>query len=269
MLVFRSCISALLLAIILLGLTATVDAQQPQPTRRPVPSPAPTRAPATQPFTAEDVAAIRAELETIREYDDRLIQTMQWALSGVGALVLALLGLNYFGAFRLAERDRSAIREELVAEQRRELDEMHQSLDKRAERLERELRETSAKAARQAAETQFTELRRRVYLLQLDLLTSEAESWLLQRNVPGNALRAFSEVLSVALELGWNHQIAHGLEGMRAALKAGANPGAQDVADFNTLFDKVPEEFATDIEALRRQIQATRSAAATDSEPSD
>lgn len=63
----------------------------------------------------------RREIEILREYDESLLNTVYWALGGVFTLAAVLLASGWWVNFRLYERDKNAMREELLVAAQQEI----------------------------------------------------------------------------------------------------------------------------------------------------
>lgn len=73
-----------------------------------------------------EVQILKAQLETIREYDQRLMNVVFWSLGGVFIVVVLIGGLNWFTNYRLYERERESLREYLQGEFKSESAQVHE-----------------------------------------------------------------------------------------------------------------------------------------------
>jgi hypothetical protein len=71
------------------------------------------REPARPESSTGNEAVLRAQLQTMKEYEQQLLTTVHWSLAGVFLLVVVVAGVNWFANYRLYERDRDALRESL------------------------------------------------------------------------------------------------------------------------------------------------------------
>ena len=55
---------------------------------------------------------LRAQLEVMKQYDQRLLNTVYWALGTLAAVAAALVGFGWFANFRVYERDKNALAQE-------------------------------------------------------------------------------------------------------------------------------------------------------------
>lgn len=62
---------------------------------------------------AQEVKLLTDQLATVREYDQRLLNTVLWSLSGVFLLVILLGSYSWFTNFRVYNRDLESIRQQI------------------------------------------------------------------------------------------------------------------------------------------------------------
>lgn len=60
-----------------------------------------------------DVVILKAQLQTIREYDKELLDSVHWSQGIVGGVALLLVGFSWFTNSRIYERDKAALTQEL------------------------------------------------------------------------------------------------------------------------------------------------------------
>lgn len=188
----------------LLGLSLLAYAQSPSVT--------PTIQNQTQPDT--EVAVLRAQLETMRQYDQRLLETVYWSLGGAGAIVLLVVGLGWYTNFRLHERDRAALKKELLAS----------------------LSEEARTTAKEAVDRMQVDVK----IIQMDLLELEATSWE-AKGVYENALKNHVRMIETTRSIGYDRAVARTLEKMQRVLKA-------RVKQFTDLPSEIPKpEFSAQL----------------------
>jgi len=152
-------------ATITIAETATNTAMQPEP--RP---------------TAE-ILVLRAQLDTTRDFDQRLLGTVQWSLGIVVATLAVLVGYNWYTNHREIERDKAALKEELAVGLK--------ALDTSFRELIATKMIAAEKEFRAASESTTDALRDQVnkrFLAQdIKVYTDTAEDWEKQK-IPANAV---------------------------------------------------------------------------------
>jgi hypothetical protein len=87
-----------------------------------------------QPQPSPETIALRAQLEQMRTYDDRLLSTVQWTIGITVGVIVALAGLGWYSNFRAYKRDIEALKHELLIFSQQEItrirDELEKSIDK-------------------------------------------------------------------------------------------------------------------------------------------
>jgi hypothetical protein len=239
-------------------------------------------APSSQAEPECEAAALRAQLELMRQYDERLLQTVYWALGTAFGLVVFAAGAGWYVNFRLYERDKQALRTELRSEVetrsesiRRSLEEdaeqvrtsLHDASDKmsadlhvQADQRSKQIEKTALESVQAAADSLRTELKAvRMDILEIayKMSISDAENWR-QQGVHMNELRDYMESLSLAMQLTRSRSSAEWrlqepLKGIHGALQADARPGVEEVASLIEMLDSLPNKYsmqATKIRAL-------------------
>ena len=92
--------------------------------------------------------ALRAQLETMRSYDDRLISTVYYTLSALGAVALLLVGFGWWTNFRLYEREREALQQALKAQISDEVEKARKATEASLTQMRSEMAQTSSEHLR-------------------------------------------------------------------------------------------------------------------------
>lgn len=231
---------------------------------KPIAEPAPVTAAAPRPPADEEVKALRAQLEVMWRYDQRLLYTVYWALGGLGTVVIAIIGFGWFANFRLYERDKAALKAELENAINQQANTLRDQLDTKLRQIEgvafmaaKESAESAVKPLRGTIEA----LRRELMYVEYKLEIGEAEDWK-RRGVPVNALRDYRRALEIGGKLGMRFCINQSLEGIQAALKAGARPDSGDTAELTATLNALDPTYAVDAEAIRALLARSKGTSA-------
>ncbi len=241
----------------------------------------------SEPAADSEVAALRAQLEVMRQYDERLLQTVYWALGTALALVLFAAGAGWYINFRLYDRDKQALLAELRLELEtgtagireslsQNLGEARTSLEDAVTLLSKNLREEAnlrsekieekaLQAGKDAADSLRGELehvRIDIIRMRYDLSVRKAETWR-SEGVYVNELREYMNALSLARQLAefqspYEYLVEQALEGMQRALQAGAPLGARELAQMKELIDALPSKYSIQSDRLRGLVSPTR-----------
>jgi len=220
------------------------------------------------------------ELETVRDYDQRLLSTVHWALGGVFLLVALVGGLNWFTNYRLYERERDALREssklaahdeavklramfnelrdgaakdsaQLGAQVRSIEASVGEAMRLRDERLRKEIKDASDSLGRSfqhdlaMAEYENTKVRAAYYLAAKSIVQC-LESW--------------GDYLGILQKLGWldEHFLGAALTGIEQALSQSSAIPYATHSKIVQYLDKAPELMASRVAKIKGQMDALR-----------
>ena len=74
--------------------------------------------PQASPASSDEKAFLRGQLAEMHDQDQRLLATVYWSLSAVFLVVVVIAGLNWFANYRVYERERESLRQEVNAQAR-------------------------------------------------------------------------------------------------------------------------------------------------------
>jgi hypothetical protein len=216
---------------------------------------------------APDASAIvRAELAAVKDYDQRLLSTVYWSLSGVFLLVVLIGGVNWFTNYRLYERERDSLRQTLKLDAQEEaiklrslVEQLQSQLRGEAEQLrkrvvafetnmnellsEREKRlkgvmEASVKSAKEDLEHEVANA---------ELANSETRAaFYSAANDPWEVLRAWLDNLQALEKLDWldEHFMGKPLNAIEACLQKDFAVGYQTHTELKRILQRGPEVLA-------------------------
>lgn len=214
----------------------------------------------TQPATDR---VLEAQLDTMREYDQKLLATVYWSLGGVFLLVVLVGGINWFTNYRLYERERESLREasklatqEEAAKLRDIFDEKRQAWDRDSRRLHEEIAALQS-GLRDMVEAKYAdtigEIRKTAASVKEQALRAVAEAeydntqlrahYALKTN-PYVSLQAWKDHLLALKALGRLRDeffIGHALEGIENCLQQGAMISFTLEAEIAKLLELAPQ----------------------------
>jgi uncharacterized protein YejL (UPF0352 family) len=198
---------------------------------------------------SENLAVLRAQLETMRAYDQRLLATVYYALAGIGSAVLLVVRLGWYTNFRLYRRDVEDLKGSIKSQ-----------ISALARDLEPKLRQVASEAGQQAVQSSLRSLKE----LQYEQTKAEAEKW--ERDgIDANALITYARAIDFALDISPDFQIPHILDEMvRILKKKKAILTALVIGRVNAQLVKIPAEYTQAVDAVRNLIR-TQTSAATES----
>lgn len=228
------------------------------------------------------VKLLKAEIEVIKSYQESLLLTVYWALGTLATIAAVLVGFGWFANFRIYERDKAALVQELRSVIDAELQKSKQAVESHIaesakaipDLVTREL-QTSLTSFRKDLEETLNGLTKKVDAharalgrglqeLDFELRELEHKSWLKQQ-VMTNALRTARKMLQIALSLGNGFLAARVLDLIRSDLTAmlapdrkGMMPDAEDVSTLITALDQVGPEHTIMVGAIRDLLASAK-----------
>lgn len=137
----------------------------------------------SKPTVTTETLLLRAQLDTVKEFDQRLLSTVQWSLGIVVASLAVLVGYNWYTNHRELEKDKAALKEDLGRGLKDLEDKLQQVM--RANLVDAEKRLQEAGTA--ATETLREEVNRRFFDQDMEELLKTAEEWE-AKDVPANGI---------------------------------------------------------------------------------
>ena len=201
----------------------------------------------------------------MRRTDDQLLETIYWSLGGLVTVSVILVGYSWFSSTRTHERDREALKQELRSLVREDISVAERKLREQAEQVLEQVREDAHREITQGLDvTRRTlsgttdRLQHNVNRLRFDLLSSEAKQYE-HRGVHSVALSRYMMIIELGQEMKWDWIVGKGLDGIKGVLRKGHVPDADDVRKLTVLLDKMPTDYAIEIESTKRLLAEARS----------
>lgn len=215
---------------------------------------------------ATEVAVLKAQLETIRQYQDRFISMAQWSLGTVIGLALALAAFSWYNNKTSYERDRDVLRQEskllseevraaLLEEVRRASRDLDSGLEKR--------QSTIQNAIEKNLESKTEKLGSRMARLNDDLL--ELKSDAVEREAKESeetgayrwAIYKYCELLDLSVKRQTDsYEAGDTLDAMRKILdKPGIALDADSVTDAVEALKRLPPRYHAAAEGLIQRLK--------------
>lgn len=180
--------------------------------------------------------------------NDKILQTVYWALGTIIIVLLVMIGAGWYTNFRIYKKDLDGIRIELKDSIRGEEATLSASLREQTEKLTRSLTDKQKKeidSAKKALSGELGELQERIVRLEIQMKQHEAQFWEgTQDFVPSNALLAYFAALAMAVKHPHLGSIHHLLDTIKQVLKkAGPCVTAYDSPDYFRTLNALPREF--------------------------
>ena len=224
------------------------------------------------------VEVLEAQLETMRQYDQRLLETVNLALGVVVTVSLTIIALNLFNYRHdkdalsknleetkrllhqelqkeitvLAQNQQKILQNQLSEIQHSLLDDLNQKLAIIESEFDRRLASISSKI-----ESESKDLNKKDKNNQYNILELEAEIATLKK-LPDLALAISLRAAKLAKELGHDWRISKNLEKMWRCLEKESDLYLGDASDITEFLDGLPSKHSIEAEAIRKLLQKHR-----------
>jgi hypothetical protein len=249
----------------LMSLSGPVAGQQQTPSSSVSVSTAAKQIPET---SSTEIKVLKAQLEMIQSYTDRLLTTVYWSLGAVFVIASLLVGFGWFTSIRLHERDISAIRTELTGVFGSQLAAIRTELEKLVQDQIENLTKSSAEAANAAVSKQAKPIQGDVKNLQescrnlykqLAYLEFQSEAWYWEiKGVKSNEIMKYIEILRLAIEDKNSHRISRTLKEIEELLRERATVFTTTITSVTALLDSLSPEHAIQAASLREALRSAK-----------
>jgi len=210
----------------------------------------------------DQIPALEAEIETLNvkfellnTLNTKILNTIYFALGGIGTLVLAIIGLNFFQNFRLNERKVDSIQEELESKISVDIQEAMATLDNKLKSIRERVEKESQKSTKQLR----TELSGKFEDLEDDLKELDRKALLLETNIikesrPSIHFSNLIKVLDYDIKKDWDFRTNDTLDEISKALNT-YQPHAEYLSNLQLLLDKLPEDYKYQKEEIQSKMR--------------
>jgi hypothetical protein len=201
----------------------------------------------------QQIVVLEAQLKLMRDYDTRLVSTVYWSLATLAGVTFILVGFGWFANFRVYERDKNVLREELNLNLRERIDQAEASVTK----ISNEQIQRVESSVERTIEGRLNSIRHDVLELQYDQAAMELRMWV-DRKVPENELRVAGQMIEIAVSEDNEYHVGRALDVVMHALASGAKPNANDVRRLTSVIDTLPREHQVNADAAREALRRSQ-----------
>lgn len=221
----------------------------------------------------DEVKQLKTQLAVVQSYQDKFLSTVYWSLGALATIAALLVGFSWFANFRIYERDKTALRQELHSEVEDELRNLRRLVEDHLNNSTKALTDQIIKQCHATVEPLQNEmlaneraLFRGLAELELELREIEHAKWK-EKRIYLNALRASRKMLDISLYTENPHAIARALDSIQDDLGSmfktghvGPIPDAADVRNIFMTLDKVGAEHLILISSIKDMLGKIRAA---------
>jgi hypothetical protein len=266
------CAAICLLSLVVFATTTSAQTLQPA-TSTPVLTSTPMPQPTATPQPDPEVIALRAQLDLMRDTDSRMLATVYWALSFVGALAVLLVGYNWFTNKWQYERDKTTLFNELRSLLNKELNDRVSEVEARyttlfTMRFEQfdKLFDMKLESSEGSVKRELRQVKKKLIGMECEQAQKEALDYE-DQYFYHDAVDCYEFILiSVNYEIQdspdnvsyCSDNISAALEGIQRILKAGFKPQEEHIDLWRTHMKRLPEKCSLEIEFIEDLIRSSK-----------
>lgn len=207
-----------------------------------------------------EVVALRAQVETMKDYQEQFVEVVLWSLGGVVALVLALLAFSFFSSKtnydrdrRFLEQERKNIEEEIQAKMRHEFVELSEKISLLVSEREDLIKgkiEGSVLSRIGNISSRLDDLKDDVLDLRYDALKREAEEGE-RSNQIGWAIYKYRQMLEISITRGFDFQFSDLLDSIKKCLSSSSlKVDSDELSELSSVLKRLPPKYGVASEHL-------------------
>ncbi|WP_047552766.1 hypothetical protein [Methylotenera sp. G11] len=222
----------------------------------------------------DEVKQLKAQLQIVESYQDKLLSTVYWSLGTLATIAALLVGFSWFANFRIYERDKTALRQELHSAVEDELRNLRRLVEDHVDDSKKTLTDQIIMQSQAATEplkkkilANERTLSRGLANLELEIREIEHTKWR-EKKVYSNALRTSRQMLDISLITENRYDIADALDRIQgdlgSMLKANYTtliPDAEDVSTIVKTLDRVDAEHLILVSSIKDMLAKVRTVA--------
>lgn len=206
-----------------------------------------------------------AQLRMAIEYNDRILQTVYWALGSMASFLLILVGFNWYTNYRIYDRDKQALMQELSSSLQAHLSEHRIAVQTEINAKFKEISDSTQgriDARIAILDETLAGFKSELFDLRFAALKSEFHYWEL-KGVRGNMLAMAIQMLSLSLDAKTDPEIGQSLAKITDLLKQDTPVMVSETYKISSMLDSLPTQYATEVNVIRAQLVSIRGKTST------
>jgi hypothetical protein len=225
---------------------------------------------ATSSPTLNAEAVLNHAIELTGQLDQRLLATVYWCLGTLVAVLVILVGYNWFTNFRAYQREGIALRQQIASDIATLSNQLKIQVQENLESLNKDLTQKATDSTKESrsqlrafVQSELSSLKSEIGELQATALANERDDWL-RKGVHSNALRAQMAYLQHVRKMDADWRFQQGLDMLESIFKGfresnSPKPSASDLAEITAFLKKIENEnpiVVGSIVAVMKEIRA-------------
>lgn len=211
-----------------------------------------TTAPSANRGFEEKNAVLEAQLQTMKDYQSALLDTVYWALGGVFSVVVLLSGFGWFANFKVYERDKANLTQELRKLVEASFQEAQSNLQETVSTSHQELLKLIREHEQATSKTIGTSNNRLANLIgKLELKFEKKRMY--ESKTPTIAITCSIGVLELSAKVS-PHETPEIIQFIISKMEEGGQFNASEMTRIADIIDTFPPNMATLVEKLREKM---------------
>jgi hypothetical protein len=213
--------------------------------------------------SSDDATVLRAQLQIMRDADQRLLSTVYWALGTLISVTIVVAVLGWYMNFHVYERDRESVKQELSAMLTSKQAELEKGVRQSLSKLDSDLRElitqrlaASEERLRTVAQSAAANVEYTLTHLRYDFSELKGK-WEEQQGSLLGAWFEYRNMLITTIEMGESWP-GYALEHLKRILKAGVRLNHHHVLEISHLLERVPSGYSADVATIEHLVKLAR-----------
>jgi len=193
--------------------------------------------------------------------NDKILQTVYWALGSILVILLLIIGLGWYNNLRVYRKDLDSMRESVSVAIKERASEIEGRLNTQIEKRAKDVLQSSKVAVQES----IAQLQKSIDSLKSDLLNIEweignraASDWLI-RGQPITAAHRYCDLLNIAIQQGYDWRISDVLDSLRKTIKiAGNRVDSSLVVNITNILGKLPSKYGPEREGIQNLLSKIR-----------
>lgn len=185
----------------------------------------------------QQIVILKASLDASQKFNEQILQTVHWSLGSVLTVAALLIGYGWIVNFKIYERDKETLRDDLTKSFKLEIENI---IAEREKALNDKITKMADNASNSASR-KFQQLEEDNKQFRLDLTRSTVKD-LLEKDNYTLAVTHGIKALNQALALDIEHQIMFVLKDLHEAIEKGGKFLPSETVDLTKLLEKVPPQ---------------------------
>lgn len=192
------------------------------------------------------------------DHNDKLLSTVYWSLGVIFTITILLIGFGWFANFKIYERDKDIIRQEITGHLKTEFLKLTEDNETRINENINKIKEISKSHGKDAANNIKSELMNIINNNSSDINDLMYEMYSMKasnyesREIYNNALYYYLKIIQLSIKMKYEWRVANTLDKIKSlCMQKSFKPTAEDITDLTSMFNDLPSKFSIVIKEIK------------------